>query len=749
MCICNRNWQSNDCSERICLFGLAHVDTPKVIFKTIQPRIKFALIIRCQLTPLEILSIFLFKGDLDMSGTLTGPASLVVDNSPVYPYGTSESFPEMQDSYLNVLSNTAHYYMECSNKGSCLRATGECACYQGYEGVACQRASCPGTPTCSGHGVCKSIRQLAYADNYNFYELWDKDSTMGCACDGGYYGPDCSLRRCKFGVDPLYLDDSATVKYSVYDFATLTTGATLRDFTNSDPTSNNTGSWAIRFYDNVGEDWVTSAIPTGASCEQVVMALESLPNKVIPYDSIQCSEVVEIDASEIYGFNHNYENTTSIPYEHLYKKVYNMAIWEAQTGSDVGEYSRRDTVSTAYLSSFTASSAASLAVTLSGYIYRLKFYGNPGAFQQPEIELHLDGARPSLSSAGSNKIITKVWTDGEQGEDKDYFADHCDGVQVTIGINTTNSAHYLTSFTTTSKALLKTCLGSSDFNLLNNVDTYNWDYGSKMYPHLIKLVRTVTTYMDGGYYAALYFDPTVDYDNLQTTVLGTFRLLNPFTPPDGLLTDRYEVYTTKGTFALTSNLSEAVFGFASRSIYTTNTSFEVNPFGNPYDGDISCDISTENPNKFNYINHCLNTTDLFTMLSWDKPTNNPPHINLYTAKRMHTLPFSQSVKDRFAANPSLSLYPNSAVYSAAVQNSASTRYLSHVITSDLSTNWGVSIVQHPMFHVYKFFPAVESTYSYVAECSNRGLCDSAGLGVCACFAGYTSDACSEQSSLSL
>lgn len=30
MCICNRNWQAADCSERVCQFGLAHVDTPKV-----------------------------------------------------------------------------------------------------------------------------------------------------------------------------------------------------------------------------------------------------------------------------------------------------------------------------------------------------------------------------------------------------------------------------------------------------------------------------------------------------------------------------------------------------------------------------------------------------------------------------------------------------------------------------------------------------------------------------------------------
>jgi hypothetical protein len=30
MCICHRNWQANDCSERVCMHGLAHVDTPKV-----------------------------------------------------------------------------------------------------------------------------------------------------------------------------------------------------------------------------------------------------------------------------------------------------------------------------------------------------------------------------------------------------------------------------------------------------------------------------------------------------------------------------------------------------------------------------------------------------------------------------------------------------------------------------------------------------------------------------------------------
>lgn len=68
---------------------------------------------------------------------------------------------------------TAHYYMECSNKGLCDRAAATCVCFTGYEGHSCQRASCPND--CSGHGVCKTNRELA-DDNYNnIYELWDAD----------------------------------------------------------------------------------------------------------------------------------------------------------------------------------------------------------------------------------------------------------------------------------------------------------------------------------------------------------------------------------------------------------------------------------------------------------------------------------------------------------------------------------------------------------------------------------------------
>lgn len=661
----------------------------------------------------------------------------------------------MQDSDLQSLTNSAHYYMECSNKGRCDRTTGECQCFDGYDGVACQRASCPGYPnSCSGHGVCKTIKQLAESDYGNVYKLWDKDVTMGCECDHGYGGPDCSERKCKYGVDPLYLDDATTAKYSIFDFATIVTSdgtSSTPYFTNGESDAK-TAYWAIRFYDSHEEDWVTQPIPAGAECADVVAALEALPNNVIPSEHVECTVVELQDANQdmFTVSTAHFDAQHPDSYLHSYRIFYRMSLWEAELSKSGAAYEGQGELGPmTALGLYTSSNTSATSIKLNGYIYRLKFYGNPGELRQPEIEVYLDGSRPSLVAAeDGEKVITRVWTDGQQGESKDYFADHCTGVTTTIGTIAAVSGEpymtesFLTGFTVAERNLLKRCLGDSDFLTSNNVDVYNWDYGSKYYPHMIKLVRTVTSYRDGGYFAVIWFDTTVTWDNTHTG--GTFRLLNPFKPPDAMLTDNYDVYTTKGTLALTSPFAEATFGFGSQYIYTVNTTYDQNSTrpSVTYDGDISCEFAAVNED---HVTHCLNRSDMFTMLNFEYPEFNPPHINLYTAKRIATQPFQHYVQARFG------------VSEAIQKNNATLHYMTHLITSDLSTNWaasvGIGVNEHldrskPHFHVYKFFPAEESTYEYVAECSNRGICDRSS-GLCKCFPGYTSDACSEQSSLSL
>lgn len=63
MCSCYNGYMANDCSERVCPFGLAHVDSP--------------------------------KGDLNMNNDIE--YKTVASGSQVYKVGASELFPIMQE----------------------------------------------------------------------------------------------------------------------------------------------------------------------------------------------------------------------------------------------------------------------------------------------------------------------------------------------------------------------------------------------------------------------------------------------------------------------------------------------------------------------------------------------------------------------------------------------------------------------------------------------------------------------------
>lgn len=118
----------------------------------------------------------------------------------------------------------AHASAECSNKGECDRNTGQCKCQRMFEGSACERMTCPGSDSpwgvCNGHGRCMTMFDLAkysrtdngdpievsYGKDPNSPSTWDAKAVLGCNCDDGWSGYDCSLRTCLDGYDITLLE---------------------------------------------------------------------------------------------------------------------------------------------------------------------------------------------------------------------------------------------------------------------------------------------------------------------------------------------------------------------------------------------------------------------------------------------------------------------------------------------------------------------------------------------------------------
>jgi len=133
-------------------------------------------------------------------------------------------------------SNNAHQEIECSGRGSCDGATGRCGCFDGFSGEACQRTVCPND--CSGNGVCQDLRRFASDTGSHTYDVaYDANKQMGCQCDAGFRGPDCSMIECPSGDDPMgywggdgYKAGDATTKGPAMDCS----GRGLCDYTSGE-----------------------------------------------------------------------------------------------------------------------------------------------------------------------------------------------------------------------------------------------------------------------------------------------------------------------------------------------------------------------------------------------------------------------------------------------------------------------------------------------------------------------------------
>lgn len=94
-----------------------------------------------------------------------------------------------------------------------------------------------------------------------------------------YFGADCSQRKCKYGIDPLWIDDTT---------ARVTQTAVRFETSVSDTLS---GEYALKFFDVFGEDYITEPLDLSSTglnhCDAVENALLSLPDNAVP--TIECN----------------------------------------------------------------------------------------------------------------------------------------------------------------------------------------------------------------------------------------------------------------------------------------------------------------------------------------------------------------------------------------------------------------------------------------------------------------------------
>jgi hypothetical protein len=195
MCTCMRNWKSNDCSERVCPFGFSFVTSPqgdlnmdgdrydnthKLVVKTTGGSANQGTMLENddvltlsettqtgEITVGDAIHIseetFVVTGVSGKEFTLDHDrftAITTADN--VYRFLESQSAPKgTWETWVGDYSedDEGHFYMECSNRGTCDVKEGTCECFAGYTGAACQRQACPND--CSGHGTCETVTELA------------------------------------------------------------------------------------------------------------------------------------------------------------------------------------------------------------------------------------------------------------------------------------------------------------------------------------------------------------------------------------------------------------------------------------------------------------------------------------------------------------------------------------------------------------------------------------------------------------
>ena len=644
-----------------CPFGLAHVDTP--------------------------------KGDLDHSNTIT--TGSVLTSSTVYPYGTEEKYPDMSVTLSGgstLLTNTAHYYMECSNKGLCDRKTGECECFDGYDGNACQRASCPNS--CSGHGTCETISDLAAAEFGNIYALWDADITMGCDCDAGYAGADCSSRMCKYGIDPLYTDDTA---------ARVTT-TSVRVSTSA--ASALTGTYALKFYDVFGEDYTTEPIvasATGANqCLMAKAALEALPDDVISQVSCAAASAVStnkgFDMEITFNTNPGQLKQLEVDY-HLDGNEATMGVTAAAGGTM--------TVST-YQKGTTGEFVDYFATKCSGVTATVTEDGSGG--WGADAKVGSIGYLSGLTTATENLLKACLGdSDGDATNNKDVY----------------------------------------DWDY--GYDVGNGDFLMGAFPHAIKTVPATpvpsTSKIDEGEFHLVWYDPSATNKFRVSNLPTTARKVSSNIYTTSGTVERLGV-DADSTGRKNNDQNNTITGYWPAA-YTNKVYTNID--ASCESGDSKLFNCLQKGDKLFIVDGCWGVTTaagiafggvVATGTCADETSPNKGTGNLYTITKIYnqkataTTERHDSHTQRFTSGDYENRFVVEVDYNIGWATAAGDPDGSGSSTS------GVVVL-------FKFTPSTSTgNYEYVSQCSNRGSCDGE-TGLCSCFRGYTGDDCTTMSSLAI
>jgi len=170
--------------------------------------------------------------------------------------------------------------------------------------------------------------------------------------------------------------------------------------------------------------------------------------------------------------------------------------------------------------------------------YTIAFTQNPGRLREIEVNKYLDGTRPTLFSLeangeGSSTLGWHIYANGFTGDYVDYVNDLCEGVFLRVmdklagtdfpDHNRLEPVDYNgLNYASSSLIKFKTCLGGSNkvnemVDVTDNVDIYDWDYGTSKNPHLVKLV-------DATYIVANLKLNQAKYGDIAATGQTTFRI---------------------------------------------------------------------------------------------------------------------------------------------------------------------------------------------------------------------------------